>query len=303
MIENLRISVPDDEVENSSVGKYFHLLDKMEGEFLIIQDENSNFFFLCSKECNIEVFCKGFDWYIVSKDKFNDHLLIGIGLADMYHLDGELYRVPDETTLQLWRDILLFTFTSDFIRKFFPYTNHFKGKTRLDGALCFYIHDYYPVAHHKKLTTEQKKVSNLVFRFKEGESGALVAKLFSLAISRMPFFHETKDPVLIPIPASTRERHQQRFARFCYLLARYLKITDGYRAVWIDEDREQLKGTAGRDKLSNLTFHKEYIAGKNILLIDDILTTGQSFIQTKRKLEKLGAKSVTGLFLGRTVPE
>ena len=25
-------------------------------------------------------------------------------------------------------------------------TNRFRGK-RVDGALCFYIHDYYPVSH------------------------------------------------------------------------------------------------------------------------------------------------------------
>lgn len=301
MIENLAISVPFEETENCSVGNYFHLLEGMEGEFLIVQNSDSNFFFLCSNDCGIEVFCKTFDWYIVSKDKFNDRLLIGIGLADKDHLDGELYRVRDETTLQLWRDILQFTFTGDFIRKFFPYTNHFKGKIRLDGALCFYIHDYHPVVRCKNITTEQKKVSNLVFRFKEGESGALVAKLFSLAISRMPFFHETRNPVLIPIPASTRERQQQRFARFCYLLSKHLNITDGYRAIWIKEDREQMKGSTDRNKLSNLIFNEEYIKGKDIFLVDDILTTGQSFIQTKRMLEKMGATSVVGLFLGKTI--
>ena len=36
--------------------------------------------------------------------------------------------------------------------------------------------------------SEQKKVTNLVFRFKEGASALLAAKLFSLAISRMRYF-------------------------------------------------------------------------------------------------------------------
>lgn len=43
------------------------------------------------------------------------------------------------------------------------------------------------------------------------------------------------------------------------------------------------------------------IEGNDVLLIDDILTTGAGFIQTKQKLEQLGANSVTGLFLGRTI--
>lgn len=89
----------------------------------------------------------------------------------------------------------------------------------------------------------------------------------------MPFFKELQNPVLIPILAATRIR----------------------------EDREQLKGLSNQDKLANLNFSIQYINGKDILLIDDILTTGDSFVQMKRKLMELGASSVIGLFFGKTV--
>lgn len=260
------------------------------------------FYFLCSHDCPIEKISRSFDWYIVSKDKFNDHLTIGVGLADKEPIEGELYRLQDETTLNLWRDILHFTFEGDFVRQFFPYDTYFKGKVRYDGTLCFYIHDYYPT-RTKELTLYQKKVSNLVFRFKEGSENAapLLAKIFSLCIGRMPFFKEMNDPILIPIPAATRERNIARFARFCSLLSRRLKVADGFRAIWIKEDREQLKGSTGNDKLANLIFHPEYIQGKDIILVDDIATTGQSFIQMKRKCMRLGANSVVGVFLGKTI--
>lgn len=238
MIDNLEISISFENAENNSVGSYFALLD-MPGEFLIIQREDSQFYFLCTNDCPIENICHSFDWYIVSKNKFNNEVIIGAGLAEGDGAQGEIYRLKDLVTLNLWRDILSFTFESDFVRQFFPYTNHFKGKIRLDDALCFYIHDYYPVNNQNKITTFQKKVSNLVFRFKEGKQSALVAKLFSLAIMRMPFFKELKNPILIPIPAATRERNIQRFARFNYLLSRRLKIEDGFKATWIREDRER----------------------------------------------------------------
>ena len=45
--------------------------------------------------------------------------------------------------------------------------------------------------------SEQKKVTNLVFRFKEGASALLAAKLFSLAISRMRYFDNLEEPILI----------------------------------------------------------------------------------------------------------
>ncbi len=300
MIDNIRISIPIEEAEVNDVGNYFEFL-KLPGEFLLIQQEDSQFYFLCTDSCPIEKICLSFDWYIVSQDRFNESLLIGAGLAGEDHTEGEVYRLKDEQTLSLWRDILHFTFLSSFVRQFFPYTNHFKGKLRVDNALCFYIHDYYPVSHQKEISTYQKKVSNLVFRFKEGNQSALVAKLFSLAILRMPFFKDLENPVLIPIPAATRERNIQRFARFNYLLAKRLKIEDGYKAIWIKEDREQMKGQTNQDKIFNLDFSIRYIKGKNVLLVDDIFTTGDSFIQIKRKLAELGAKSVIGLFFGKTV--
>ncbi|NDW18788.1 ribonucleotide-diphosphate reductase subunit beta [Dysgonomonas sp. 216] len=301
MIENIEISIPVEEVEDSPVGEYLQLSD-LPGEFLLIRRmDDSLFYFLCTSDCPIQEVCHSFDWYIVSNDKFNEKMIIGAGLAGNDNTEGIIYRVRDEDTLKLWKDILLFTFESDFIKQFFPYTNHFKGKMRIDDALCFYIHDYYPVSRHKDISTYQKKVSNLVFRFKEGKQSALVAKLFSLAIMRMPFFKELRNPVLISIPAATRERNIRRFAQFNYLLSKRIKVEDGFRAIWIKEDREQLKGTKGHDKLVNLVFHPEYYTGKDVLLVDDIFTTGDSFIQVKRELVKSGARSVTGLFFGKTI--
>lgn len=247
MIENLTISVSFSEVEEAHISNYFRL-SEMSGEFLIIQKPDNTFYFLCSNDCDIVGICQSFDWYIVSKDAFNDRLIIGIGLSDKESINGELYRVQDETTLILWRDILRFTFESDFVRRFFPYNTHFKGKMRIDGALCFYIHDYYPT-RCKDISVFDRKTSNLVFRFKEGRQAALVAKIFSLCIARMPFFKEkAANAVLIPIPAATRERNITRFARFCSLLSHRLKVVDGFRATWIKEDREQMKGTHGQDK-------------------------------------------------------
>lgn len=71
MIEDLHISVPLSEVPEAQVGNYF-TLSEMPGEFLIIQKPDNTFYFLCSRECDIVRICESFDWYIVSKDAFND---------------------------------------------------------------------------------------------------------------------------------------------------------------------------------------------------------------------------------------
>lgn len=305
MITNAVLSLPADPDDLSfSAGDYPDLEQRIEhigGEFLLIRHEESDFYFLCSDDCDIAHICRTYDWHIVSSGHFNDRLRIGMGLSDKADYDCELYRVQDEDTLRMWHDILRFVFLSGSVRKFFPFTNRFRGKLRLDGALCFYLHDYSPVSHTATRTTSQKKVANLVFRFKEGACAPLAAKLFALAISRMAWFGELNDPVLIPVPASTRERHRLRFASFCSQLARRLNIEDGYRAVWIEQDREQQKGNPLPRDLKGVRFNRRYIAGKDVLLVDDILTTGGSFIAVKRRLMASGAASVTGIFLARTL--
>lgn len=68
------------------------------------------------------------------------------------------------------------------------------------------------------------------------------------------------------------------------------------------EDRKQLKGREnGKDTLGNLQFIRRYIKGRYVLLLNDVLTTGESFRQLQRKMIQLGALSVTGVFLGKTV--
>ena len=123
-----------------------------------------------------------------------------------------------------------------------------------------------------------------------------MAQILAFALLHAGFEKGRKDTVLIPVPASTRERQRKRFPVACYYLSRELGIEDGYKAIWIAEDREQLKGRekSGGEILSNLQFTRRYI-------LDDVLTTGTNFLHLFRRMKELGAVSVTGVFLGKTV--
>ena len=99
----------------------------------------------------------------------------------------------------------------------------------------------------------------------------------------------------------TRERQRKRFPVLCYHLSKWLNVRDGFQTIWIEEEREQMKGTSHKDVVSNLSIKRRDINGMHVILFDDILTTGQSFKQLKRRMIDLGAKSVTGIFLGKTV--
>ena len=128
-------------------------------------------------------------------------------------------------------------------------------------------------------------------------------KLFSIAASRIRAIQENRHrAVLVPVPASTREKHRTRYEAFCRKLSADMGVADGYGAITVAYDRAQYKGTHGNgDRTANLEFHPERFRGKCVLLVDDVLTTGATFIALRRKLIAHGAKFVIGMFLAKTI--
>ena len=53
--------------------------------------------------------------------------------------------------------------------------------------------------------------------------------------------------------------------------------------------------------IANIIFYSTYSSLCCVQHNTDIISSGENFTQMKRKLMQLGAKSVTGLFLGKTI--
>lgn len=278
------------------------LLNEIKGEFLLMQDDEEKFYYLRKNDCDLVDVCRKYNWCIIHESRFSKELMIGIGLAEPDTFGICICRVKDYDIQQLWEDILNFVFLKSFsVPSYFLYDSKFKGQTELDGTACYYIHDYYP-SHCGRVRIERERARHSVYAFKDGEKPSLWAKIFSLCLEQLPAFQEIREnAVLIPVPASTRARNVQRYARFCRILSNILKIEDGFRAIWIAQDREQMKGRTRGDKLENVEFNAKYVRGKDVILCDDVTTTGQSLVQMKRKMMELGAKSVMGVFMARTV--
>lgn len=99
MITNFSFGVPGEIADADypmPLGNYFDIeKDMMQvgGEFLLVRDEESNFYFLCTDDCDIEILCRAYDWYIVSSGRFNDRLRIGMGLAGEDAYGSEMFRI------------------------------------------------------------------------------------------------------------------------------------------------------------------------------------------------------------------
>ena len=200
-------------------------------EYVIRFEDDGKFYFLLETRSDYEQQFASCGWYIVSQTCFNERLTIGMGLYESGHLAGFMYYLKSgsEDEARFWNNILIFTFLNDFRKAFYPLDNRFQGFFRLDGSLCLYLYDYCPVRRNDKITFEGKKISNLIFKFKSGHETDLAVKLFSIAISRIRAIQENKyRAVLVPIPASTREKNRIRYEEFCRKLSADIGVADGY---------------------------------------------------------------------------
>ena len=102
------------------------------------------------------------------------------------------------------------------------------------------------------------------------------------------FGEQVTNMVFVCVPASTQEQNQSRYARFCERVSELTGIANGFTHVKV------LSGTQVID------FDAEYFNGKNVLVMDDVVTTGTSYALFANQLETFGANVLGGFFLGRT---
>jgi ComF family protein len=119
-------------------------------------------------------------------------------------------------------------------------------------------------------------------------------------------FEGFKEPILIPIPMS-KKRLKERGYNQAELLCKELFLLNPATFTFYSDVLYKQKETARQatikdrpKRLKNLTnsfsvVHKEKIIGKNILLIDDITTTGATLFEAIKVLKKAGARKVIAL--------
>lgn len=172
-------------------------------------------------------------------------------------------------------------------------------KREKNGFTYFYFLKYYPTRY--KVSEEFQQYRNLIYEFKEGLcSGHLyrdIAKNFDLNNLSSP----TNDWWLCIVPASTAARTQERFKFFCVAFCLLKPIRNGYSLITNSCDREEVHLADNRQQI-NLLDYVDFkdVKGKNILLFDDVYTSGRSFVLFAKKLKSLGANQVIGLFLGKS---
>ena len=165
----------------------------------------------------------------------------------------------------------------------------------------YVIHDYYPLSGiGNDVDNNIKTIRNFIYSFKDGHKAAVESAANIIVESIKKEGVNLENTCLMIIPASKLEKTNKRFEYFCSIVAKVLNIENGFNYLSAIE-HEETKGTSNKNITPYLTINSEQYKGKNVLLFDDVITSGSSFKQVSAKLLETGAKSVTGIFFQKTI--
>lgn len=166
-------------------------------------------------------------------------------------------------------------------------------------SMAFYGH-YYPSRYKALLDEEQRAFCRSIYQFKEGNIHGI--EFFKACMTALQT--DGKPYHIMFMPCSTDIKYFRRFKRLDWYISTHRpELTSGLYDVDVFEPRESLHEAKGNEKR---ILERNYritgnIKGKEIVIIDDVLTTGQSVADYKEEIERCGGKVVAAVFYGKTV--
>ncbi len=108
------------------------------------------------------------------------------------------------------------------------------------------------------------------------------------------------DIVLVCAPTSTRSNYVKRWKQLSTDLCNSLGIKNGYPHVRV-KDSDVPHHWGGKE--AKASFDKAFFKGKDVVLLDDLITSGYTMKTTSEALEKVGAKIVCHIAIARTIED
>nr|WP_297654907.1 phosphoribosyltransferase [uncultured Prevotella sp.] len=162
----------------------------------------------------------------------------------------------------------------------------------------YYLKEYLPKRYNA--SAEQLADRQTCYNFKDGILSEEVSKSFLNKIEAITQGNKAAWRICF-IPASTQVKTIMRYTNLMSAIQ-----SAGYTAdmftVYNEYDREAEHITGKTNNpIEGFGFKADGIVGKNVIVIDDIITRGTTFNMVAEKLLTMGATTVTGLFLAKTI--
>lgn len=159
---------------------------------------------------------------------------------------------------------------------------------------------YYPSRYGDLLDGEQRAFCRNLYRFKDGEIHGI--GFFKACMDALQT--EGRSYHVMFMPCSDEGKYVRRFQRLDgYIGKRRPELTSGFHDVEIFGSRESLhKAKRGKKRILERNYRiMGNLAGKEVVIIDDVMTTGQSVADYKQEIERCGGKVAAAIFYGMTV--
>ena len=165
--------------------------------------------------------------------------------------------------------------------------------------MAFYGY-YYPSRYNALLGEEQRAFCRSLYQFKEGEVHGI--EFFKTCMTALQA--DGKPYHIMFMPCSDEFKYARRFKRLDWYIGKHRpELTSGLYDVDVFEPRESLhEAKGGKNRILERNYRiVRKIKGKEIIIIDDVMTTGQSVVDYKEEIERCGGKVVAAIFYGKTV--
>ena len=163
---------------------------------------------------------------------------------------------------------------------------------------CVFTDYYFPSRCNPYLSEEQKQFCQSVLDFKDGKYDGI-----RFLVAGIEKLKPKPGTIVMFMPCSTQRKYWKRFKTMAdYLHDEYPELVCGISYVRYTGDRESLHLQKGREnvELEKNYFFKEDLTGKEVIVVDDILTTGKSLQDFRKEVEADGGKVVGAIFAAET---
>lgn len=169
-----------------------------------------------------------------------------------------------------------------------------------------YFFKYFP-ARIRNVGEDAVNARELIWAFKDAEADVFEEVAQIVADHLIEKFGEKRlmNMSFVCVPPSSKEAYANRYFNFCNRVEELTGIGNGFSHVCLLKSRkashEHKRGKKKEDiDLQPINIDKDYFAGKEVCVFDDVITTGKSYARFASMLEDCGANVVNGVFLGKT---
>ena len=190
-----------------------------------------------------------------------------------------------------------------------PYCLGCKRKTRV-GEFCEECKNNYSlngifIASDYDNKIIKKAIKTLKYRFVHNISQEL-AKLLFLFFSRQPDWIKNKSWIIIPVPLHKKRLKWRGFNQAEKLSQEFIKhsklemdVKNLQRIVHTKSQAKLNEVMRKKNILNSLSWQGGSLSGKNIIVVDDVTTTGSTLEECAKVLKKAGAETVWGLVVAK----